>query len=189
MTASDAKDVVAKGLYDPAAGHLEQWKGDTADEIDGISSSFLRLGHAPGRSFGIHDSGQSSQNAADGGGEGGHGVGLQLDLNIAQAGAGEPGGGIVIVPDHSIDKGDEIGIECTGDEDGGTDVAIPEVPGQWGKDECGNQEGKGAKEHGAGVGVLGLLGCGRRWGHGAHVVSSTAVGMPCGGGSGSGVVS
>lgn len=180
MTASDAKDVVAKGLYDPAAGHLEQWKGDAADEIDGISSSFLRLGHAPGRSFGIHDSGQSSQDAADGGGEGGHSVGLQLDLNIAQAGAGEPGGGIVIVPDHSIDKRDEIGIECTGDEDGGTDVAIPEVPGQWGKDECGDQEGKGAKEHGAGVGVLGLLGCWRRWGHGAHVVSGTAVGMPCG---------
>lgn len=29
---------------------------------------------------------------------------------------------------------------------------------------------------------MGLLGCGRRWGHGAHVVSGTAVGMPCGGG-------
>jgi hypothetical protein len=96
---------------------------------------------------------------------------LQLDLHVTQANAGEPGGGIVGVPDHGVDEGDEIGVEGAGHEDGGADIAVAEVPGQGREDEDGDEEREGAEEDGARGGVLRLLGRGRRWGHGAHVAA------------------
>ena len=161
-TARDAIDRIPTEMHQLMKHHLQRGRTHTKQQIHHRVPPSLRLGEHHTRVVRIQHLGQPAQHGGKTRRQRDLARILDLDLDVAEAAAGEPGGGVVGGPDEGVEEGAGEQDDDPGHEAGGADVAVAEVPDEWGCDEEDEEEGGEGEEDGGGV-DLRWRGGGRAW--------------------------
>ena len=126
--ARDGEEVVPRGLDDVVDDDDVEGRAEAEGAVEQVAPEALLAGGGDGGLAGVEGAGERAGDAEDGAHDREGGGEVELDFDVAEDGAGEPGGDVVVGPEEGVDEVHEIRDEDPEDEAAGGEVAVLDMP-------------------------------------------------------------